>query len=76
MDTEDIAFLKLVFKAELAGNARGTPRLYQSEDSARGEALVATGYLNKSAVEWQGQTLRGYEFTMAGRHAYLNAIHA
>jgi hypothetical protein len=75
MDSEDLALLKQVFKAELAASVDGSPPVWQSEGSARADALEAAGLLDKSLREWRGTSLKGYELTRAGRHAYLLAIH-
>jgi hypothetical protein len=75
MDKEDIALLKQAFQAELNAAEHGTPRMWRTEPSERADALEATGLLNKSLAQWQGETISGYELTARGRHEYLKATH-
>ncbi len=75
MSPEDFALLKLAFKAELAASEGTAPRLLQTADTARADALEAVGLMNKAQVQWHGQQLLGYVLTMRGRHEYLKAAH-
>lgn len=69
MNKRDMALLEKAFMAEIDAALNGTPRPMQTK-SARAEALVSEGLLERLEEVWRGVRIKGYGLTHAGRFAY------
>ena len=70
MNKKDLELLARAFSAEIGAALDGAPRLMQTRATARADALVADGLLDKCVESWRGIIFKGYELTHAGRFAY------
>jgi len=69
---KDLNLLERAFSAEISAAIAGLPRVMQTKATARADALVLCGMLNKCVELWHGIKIEGYELTHAGRIAYCD----